>query len=81
MPIPDLDIRAVLASPQDAQAVAHESLTKQWEDTTADEEKQAFRLSMRKQLDTLSPSEKLAVLGQIFAAVGRAKTGGEGKGR
>ncbi len=79
-PIPDFDIKAVLALPQDRQAVMYESLTKQWEDTT-DEEKEAFRLSMRKQLDTLSPGEKLAVVGQIFAAVGRAKTGGEGKGR
>jgi hypothetical protein len=73
-PIPDFDIKAVLALPQDRQAVMYESLTKQWEDTT-DEEKEAFRVSMRKQLDTLSPGEKLAVVGQIFAAVGRAKAG------
>jgi hypothetical protein len=73
-PIPDFDIKAVLASPQDRQAAMYESLTKQWEEAT-DEEKESFRLSMRKQLDTLSPGEKLAVVGQIFAAVGRAKTG------
>lgn len=72
-PIPDFDIKAVLALPQDRQAAMYESLTKQWEDTT-DEEKETFRLSMRKQLDTLSPGEKLAVVGQIFAAVGRANS-------
>lgn len=42
----------------------YESLTRQWEDTT-DEEKEAFRVSMRKQLDTLSTGKKLAVVGQI----------------
>lgn len=73
-PIPDFDIKAVLALPQDAQAAMYASLTRQWEDTT-DEEKEAFRVSMRKQLDTLSTGEKLAVVGQIFAAVGRAKSG------
>ncbi len=72
-PIPDFDIKAVLAMPQDAQAEMYETLTKQWEGTT-DEEKETFRLSMRKQLDTLSPGEKLSVVGQILAAVGRAKT-------
>jgi hypothetical protein len=72
-PIPDFDIKAVLAMPQNLQTEMYESLSKQWEDTT-DEEKEAFRLSMRKQLDTLSTGEKLAVVGQIFAAVSRAKT-------
>ena len=72
-PIPDFDIKAVLAMPQDLQAQMYESLSKQWEGTT-DEEKETFRLSMRKQLDTLSPGEKLAVVGQILAAVGRAKS-------
>ena len=72
-PIPDFDIKAVLAMPQDRQAEMYESLSKQWEDTT-DEEKESFRLSMRKQLDTLSPGEKISVVGQILAAVGRAKS-------
>jgi hypothetical protein len=73
-PIPDFDIKAVLAMPQDRQALMYESLTKQWEGTT-EAEKEVFRQSMRKQLDTLSPGEKLVVVGQIFAAVGRAKSG------
>jgi len=72
-PIPDFDIKAVLAMPQDQQAEMYESLSKQWEGTT-DEEKESFRVSMRKQLETLSPVEKLSVVGQIFAAVSRAKT-------
>lgn len=72
-PIPDFDIKAVLALPQEAQAEMYESLSKQWEDTT-DEEKETFRLSMRKQLETLSTGEKLSVVGQILAAVGRAKS-------
>ena len=73
-PIPDFDIKAVLAMPQSRQDAMYESLTKQWEGTT-EAEKEAFRLSMRKQLDTLSPGEQLVVVGQIFAAVGRAKSG------
>jgi hypothetical protein len=73
-PIPDFDIKGVLAMPQDRQALMYESLTKQWEGTN-EEEKEAFRQSMRKQLETLSPGEKLVVVGQIFAAVGRAKSG------
>jgi hypothetical protein len=73
-PIPEFDIKMVLALPQDAQAVMYESLTKQWEDST-DEEKEAFRLSMRKQLEPLSFGEKLSVISQIFSAVSKAKTG------
>jgi hypothetical protein len=48
-PIPDFDIKAVLALPQYAQLAMYESLTKQCEVTT-DEEKEAFWVFMRERL-------------------------------
>lgn len=72
-PVQEFDIKASLALPQAEQQVMYASLSAQWEAST-NEEKETFRLSMRKQLDNLSAMEKLSVIGKIFAAVGRVQS-------